>query len=97
MNLMIPNLMGGSSNQLMDEDSKTVQAIRGQTRILPTYWGDQPFTSGPAYLGALMVFLFILGLVVVDGPYKWWLGFATILAMILSTGHNAHTFHFRKP
>jgi hypothetical protein len=93
MNLMIPNFMGGSSNQMMDEDSKTVEAIHGQTRILPMYWGDQPFTSGPAYLGALMVFLFILGLVIVDGPFKWWLGTATLLAMILATGHNSGWFN----
>ena len=93
MNLMIPNFMGGSSNQLMDEDSKTVQAIHGQTRILPMYWGDQPFTSGPCYLGALMVFLFVLGLVIVDGPFKWWLGTATFLAMILATGHNFAIFN----
>lgn len=93
MNLLIPNFMGGSSNQLMDEDSKTVQAIHGQTRILPMYWGDQPFTSGPAYMGALMVFLFVLGLVIVDGPYKWWLGMATLLAMILATGHNTPIFN----
>jgi hypothetical protein len=93
MNLMIPNFMGGSSNQLMDEDSKTVQAIHGQTRILPMYWGDQPFTSGPCYLGALIVFLFVLGLVIVDGPFKWWLGIATFLAMILATGHNFAVFN----
>ena len=92
-NLMIPNFMGGSSNQLMDEDSKTVQAIHGQTRILPTYWGDQPFTSGPAYLGALIVFLFVLGLIVVDGPFKWWLGIATALAIMLSFGHNLAWFN----
>jgi hypothetical protein len=93
MDLLIPNFMGGSSNQLMDEDSKTVQAIHGQTRILPTYWGDQPFTSGPAYLGALMLFLFVLGLVIVDGPFKWWLGIATFLGMILATGHNFPIFN----
>lgn len=92
-NLMIPNFMGGSSNQMMDEDSKTVQAIHGQSRVLPMYWGDQPFTSGPAYLGALMVFFFVLGLVLVDGPFKWWLGIATFLAMILATGHNSLWFN----
>ncbi len=92
-NLMIPNFMGGSSNQLMDEDSKTVQAIHGQTRVLPMYWGDQPFTSGPAYLGALIVFFFVLGLIVVDGPFKWWLGLATALAIMLSFGHNLAWFN----
>ena len=93
LNLLIPNFMGGSSNQLLDEDAKTVQAIRGQTRVLPTYWGDQPFTSGPMYLGALMLFLFVLGLVVVEGPFKWWLGAATLLAIMLSMGHNLAWFN----
>jgi hypothetical protein len=93
MNLMIPNFMGGSSNQLMDEDSKTVQAIHGQTRVLPMYWGDQPFTSGPMYVGALVVFFFVLGLIIVDGPFKWWLGIASALAMILATGHNSPWFN----
>jgi hypothetical protein len=92
-NLLIPNLMGGSSNQLMDEDSKTVQAIHGQTRMLPMYWGDQPFTSGPSYLGALIIFLFILGLVIVDGPFKWWLGLATLLAITLSLGYHLAWFN----
>ena len=93
VNLMIPNFMGGSSNQMMDEDSKTVQAIHGQTRILPMYWGDQPFTSGPMYVGALIVFFFVLGLIIVDGPFKWWLGIASFLAMILATGHNSPWFN----
>ena len=92
-NLLIPNLMGGSSQQLMDEDSKTVQAIHGQTRMLPMYWGDQPFTSGPSYLGALIVFLFVLGLVIVDGPFRWWLGIATLLAIMLSMGYHLAWFN----
>ena len=92
-NLLIPNLMGGSSQQLMDEDSKTVQAIHGQTRALPMYWGDQPFTSGPSYLGALIIFFFILGLVIVDGPFKWWLGIATLLAIMLSMGYHLAWFN----
>ncbi|MCW3126987.1 MAG: putative rane protein [Bacteroidetes bacterium] len=91
--LMIPNFVGGSSNQLMDEDSKTVQAIHGQTRVLPAYWGDQPFTGGESYMGALIIFLFVLGLVIVDGPFKWWLGIATALSIMLSFGHNLSWFN----
>lgn len=92
-NLLIPNLMGGSSQQLLDEDAKTVQAIRGQTRYLPTYWGDQPFTSGPSYMGAFMIFIFVLGLIIVDGPFKWWLGIATLLAVMLSFGYHVAWFN----
>lgn len=92
-NLLIPNFMGGSSQQLLDEDAKTVQAIRGQTRYLPTYWGDQPFTSGPSYMGAFMIFIFVLGLIIVDGPFKWWLGIATLLAVMLSFGYHLAWFN----
>jgi hypothetical protein len=92
-NMLIPNFTGGSSNQLMDEDSKTVQAIRGQTRVLPTYWGDQPFTSGESYMGALMIFLFVLGLALVDGPLKWWLAATTALFTMLAMGHNLPAFN----
>ncbi|MCK0204419.1 YfhO family protein [Ornithobacterium rhinotracheale] len=55
---------------------------------IPTYWGDQPFTSGPAYQGAVVVFLFILGLFLVKGRYKWWLLSATLLSFILAWGKN---------
>ncbi len=92
-NLLIPNFLGGSSQQLMDENSKTVEAIRGQTRYLPAYWGDQPFTSGPSYMGAFMIFIFVLGLIIVDGPFKWWLGIATMLAVMLSFGYHLAWFN----
>lgn len=52
------------------------------------YWGDQPFTSGPVYAGAIIVFLFALGAIVVKGKMKWWLIAATILSILLSWGHN---------
>ena len=55
---------------------------------LPIYWGSQPFTSGPVYVGAIIFFLFILGLLIVKGPLKWWLLAATILSVCLSWGHN---------
>jgi Bacterial membrane protein YfhO len=96
MTLLIPNFYGGSSHQQLDEDSKSIQALRSrgvQPQLLPTYWGDQPFTSGPVYLGALIVFLFVLGLVAVDGPFKWWLGIATLLSIMLSFGHNLAWFN----
>ena len=92
-NLLIPNFTGGSDRQVLDEDAKTVQATGGRYRELPTYWGDQPFTSGPMYLGALMLFLFVLGLIVVDGPMKWWLGIVTPIAIMLAMGHNLSWFN----
>jgi hypothetical protein len=52
------------------------------------YWGTQPGTDGPHYAGAIVIFLFILGLVVVKGREKWWLLFATLLSIMLSWGKN---------
>jgi len=58
----------------------------------PTYWGEMPFTSGPAYAGAIICFLFVLGLFIVKGPEKWWLLGATILSILLSWGSNLQWF-----
>lgn len=54
----------------------------------PTYWGDQPFTSGPVYVGAIVCFLFVLGIFVVKGPEKWWLLAATLFSLVLAWGRN---------
>lgn len=54
----------------------------------PTYWGDQPFTEGPVYAGAVVCFLFVLGLFILKGPEKWWLLIATIFSIILAWGRN---------
>ncbi len=56
---------------------------------LNQYWGDQPFTVGPVYVGAFVVFLFILGLFIVRGPLKWALAAATIVSLLFAWGHNA--------
>ncbi|MDB5200724.1 MAG: Protein of unknown function, rane YfhO [Ferruginibacter sp.] len=52
------------------------------------YWGDQPFTNGPVYLGAVICFLFIFGMFFLDGKHKWWILTASILGILLSWGHN---------
>ena len=54
----------------------------------PTYWGEQPGTSGPVYAGAIVCFLFVLGLIIVRGPEKWWLLGATIFSLVLAWGSN---------
>ena len=54
----------------------------------PTYWGEQPMTSGPVYAGAIVCFLFVLGLIIVRGPEKWWLLGATIFSLVLAWGSN---------
>ena len=100
MTLLIPDFYGGSSSQKIDEGSKIVEAMKANNvpeqnindfikQKLPfLYWGDQPFTSGPVYVGAIIFFLFFLGLILVRGAVKWWLLAATLLAILLSWGHN---------
>ena len=59
---------------------------------MPTYWGTQPFTSGPVYAGAIVCFLFIVGCVIVPNRQRYWLIAATILGILLSWGHNFMPF-----
>ena len=100
LNVMIPNLMGGASQSDLGTKSETYKALKsmGQpnakqiVKQMPTYWGTQPFTSGPTYIGALVVFLFVLGLFVVKGQLKWWLLTITILSFMLAWGKNMMWF-----
>jgi hypothetical protein len=94
MTLLIPNFMGGSHSTNPDTNSETLKALQ-ENRVenprqllsqIILYHGDKPFTSGPYYAGAIIVFLFVLGLFVVKGPDKWWLLAATILSIVLSWG-----------
>ncbi len=94
MTLLIPNIYGGSSHYNLGNNSQCYKALRGTgqakqfCRYAPTYWGIQPFTSGPVYAGAIICFLFILGLFIIKGPEKWWLLAATIVSIVLSWGGN---------
>ncbi len=97
--LLIPNFMGGSSNENLSMNSAIYKEAKGKVenpkefiKNAPTYWGEMPFTSGPAYAGAIVCFLFILGLFIVKGPEKWWLLGATILSILLSWGSNFQWF-----
>lgn len=100
-NLMIPNFNGGSSSGAMDPDkSATIQLLKqaGQRNLretakhLPLYWGPQPFTAGPMYMGAITVFLFVLGLFLYRGREKWWLLAATVLAVLMAVGNHFMAF-----
>ena len=101
-NLVIPNYNGGSSAGELSMKSETVELLRraGQPNLaqvrksLPTYWGPQPFTAGPMYMGAITVFLFIFGLMYWKGKEKWWLAAASLLAVLLSLG--SHFLWFTK-
>jgi len=92
MNLLIPNYKGGSSRPF-DRNSETVRALRqnnaGQlVNQLVKYWGPQSVTDGPHYVGAIIILLFILGLIVVKGREKWWLLIAALLSILLAWGKN---------
>ncbi len=89
--LLIPNAKGGASQPLTQ--SKTAMQKANSTYMpvyqsLGQYWGEQPGTSGPVYVGAFVLFLFILGLFIVKGPMKWALFIATILSITLAWGKN---------
>ena len=89
--LLVPNTKGGASVP-MSLNEKTAEKGNPQFMMiynqLGQYWGEQPGTSGPVYVGAFVIFLFILGLFIVGGPMKWALLAATILSILLSWGKN---------
>ena len=89
--LLIPNIKGGASVPLTQ--SRTAMKKADQTfmpvyQSLGQYWGEQPGTSGPVYVGAFVLFLFVLGLFIVKGPMKWALAIATLLSITLAWGKN---------
>lgn len=101
LTLLIPNFKGGASGGELSTNSETYELFKNAQgagyakqviKSLPLYWGTQPFTSGPVYIGAIIVFLFVLSLFVLKGNIKWWLLSATILSVLLSWGHNLMWF-----
>ncbi len=98
MTLLIPNFYGGGSGYDIGENSEfynflkkngygSNQAAQASKRA-PMYWGDQQFTEGGPYAGAIVCFLFVLGLIIVKGPEKWWLLGATVLSIVMAWGKN---------
>lgn len=93
--LLVPNAKGGASVPLAANTEAMKKADPNFMQIyqqLGQYWGGQPGTSGPVYVGAFVLMLFILGLFIVKGPIKWALLAATILSILLSWGHNFMPF-----
>ena len=100
-NLMIPDFNGGSSSGAVDPDkSETIKLLKraGQRNLretaksLPLYWGPQPFTAGPMYMGAITIFLFVLGLGLYRKREKWWLVAAVIIAIFMAVGNHFMAF-----
>lgn len=93
--LLIPNAKGGASEPMINNaivQEKGDPQYEQVYQSLGQYWGEQPGTSGPVYVGAFVLFLFILGLFIVKGPMKWALLAATILSILLSWGKNLMGF-----
>jgi hypothetical protein len=94
LTLLIPNAYGGSSVESLGRDSEFYKTLKsygqqvGKDVQAPTYWGTQPFTAGPVYFGAIVCFLFVLGMFVIKSPLKWWIAGASLLFIILSLGKN---------
>jgi len=88
---LVPGIVGGGSREPVGSDSEFAQ-ITGQTNakniMAPLYWGSLPFTSGPSYVGAIVLFLFVLGSICIRGDMRWWLVSTTILTLLLSLGSN---------
>ena len=89
--LMIPNVKGGATGYLAENKGAVAKAesrFRQNIAQMNSYWGDQPFTEGPVYIGAFVMFLFVLGLFIVKGRWKWTLLAGTVLSILLAWGHN---------
>jgi len=96
-NLFIPRFMGGGNHENLGFDSHIYKFLKGKvnpsqakqfTENAPTYWGKQPIVAAPAYIGAILIFLFVLGLFLVKGKLKKWLVGVVIFSILLSWGKN---------
>lgn len=95
-NLLIPNFNGGASAGELGKNSETYKFLKQAgaqqadqiIKQLPLYWGPQSFTAGPMYMGAVAIFLFVLGLVLIKGPMKWWIASLSLLVLLLGWGRH---------
>ena len=96
-NLFVPRYMGGGTVESLDKKSNTYQYVSsiagskqadGFIKQVYTYWGDQLIVEAPAYVGAMMLFLFFLGVFILKGKYKYWLVASSVFAILMSWGKN---------
>lgn len=102
--VLVPLLYGGASSEDVGANSETydlmtgmgvpAQSAEGFTHNLPTYWGSQPFTGGPFYFGAIICFLFVLGILVIRSVHKWWIVAVCLLAFLMSLGYHFKGFNY---
>ena len=99
LTVLVPNTYGGSSAGTLDSSSELYKELRkhgaqvGKEVQTYTYWGDKVFTSGPVYFGALVCFLFVLGMFVIRNPMKWWLFAGSLFLTFLALGRNFDAFN----
>ena len=92
-NMLIPDFAGGDSASTFSADGAVAESLKelGLSSLatqIPTYWGAQPYTAGPTYLGAVAVFLALLGALLADDRNRWWILASSLLALLLAWGHN---------
>lgn len=99
LTVMVPDVYGGGSGGTLDSSSELYKELKkngaqvGKEVQTYTYWGDKPFTSGPVYFGALVCFLFVLGMFVIKNPMKWWLLGGSVFLTFLALGRNFDAFN----
>lgn len=102
--VLVPMLYGGSNSENIGENSESYEVMTemgvpeqgavGFVENFPGYWGPQPFTGGPFYFGAIIVFLFVLGMMIIRSPHKWWILGVSVLAFLMSTGKHFPSFNY---
>lgn len=99
LTFLIPDIYGGASGGTVGPDSELYKELRakgaqaGKEVQTYTYWGDKIFTSGPVYFGAVVCFLFVLGMFVVKSPAKWWMFAGSVFLIFLALGRNMDWFN----
>jgi hypothetical protein len=101
LTMLIPNIYGGKTGGTLDSTSKLYHTLKSHGAPVEkefqtyTYWGGQRFTEGPVYFGALVCFLFLLGMFVIRSRMKWWIAGGALFFILLALGHNLAFFnHF---
>lgn len=97
MNMFIPDLMGGASTDTFSEDGAVAEELKQYgledwATMLPRYYGEQPYTAGPTYLGAAVIFLAIFALFVLPARQRWWIVGVSLLALFMSWGYHMMWF-----
>ncbi len=104
--LLIPYFYGGGSGEMLEEGSNVYETISrsfgkqqadrltGVGPVVPLYYGDQPFTSGPLYMGAIVCFLFILAMLVLPNNLRWWILAGAVTSMMFAWGKNLSFFNY---